>query len=61
MKGICTYCEREFKLRNGVVVFHRQRDVFVEHSVLNIETPWPQPPCPGWALPPQEEAHVAGR
>lgn len=48
-RGSCTVCRRIFKVRDGVVVFHRQRDVFVGDTVHMV---WPQPACPGWGKAP---------
>ncbi len=53
MTGSCTTCRRFFKLRNGKVVFHRQRDVW---STDFVGYTWPQPPCPGWGKTPGETA-----
>lgn len=54
MTGACQACGRTFRIRDGVVVFHRRRwnvatDTLVEYT-------WPQPACPGWGKPPGENA-----
>jgi len=55
-RGTCRFCSRDFRVRNGTVVFHRQRDVFVDDTVHAVEYQWPQPPCPGWGLPAERDS-----
>lgn len=53
-RGTCKECGRTFRVRDGVVVFHRQRGVFITPQ----EYQWPQPPCPGWGYPPVVQEDV---
>lgn len=45
--GHCAVCGREFRLRKGVVWYHRGREL--------MPRIWPEPPCKGWGRQPAKK------